>query len=137
MSVILMNDSSCVCGSGQVYSACCQPFHLQQSYPKTAEQLMRSRYVAFVLKLEDYLLQTWAKRTRPQSPLNLAQEATEWTGLAILAKKQGRAQDTKGWVKFKAQFDLDGQADQFIEKSVFERDAQGHWCYVKGQTQVS
>jgi SEC-C motif-containing protein len=44
---------------------------------------MRSRYSAFVLGLEDYLLITWHPKTRPTA-LNLAEDpATKWLGLQL------------------------------------------------------
>ena len=51
--------------------------------PHDAEALMRSRYTAFVLKLEDYLLATWHPRMRPPS-LSLAQSSRRWLGLKVL-----------------------------------------------------
>ena len=48
------------------YADCCLPLHNgRQNACKSAESLMRSRYSAFVLHLEDYLLETWHPSTRP------------------------------------------------------------------------
>jgi SEC-C motif-containing protein len=44
----------CPCHSGQTYVACCQSLHLGEP-ANSAEQLMRSRYGAYVLKMADYL----------------------------------------------------------------------------------
>lgn len=41
---------NCPCQSGHHYADCCGKFHLKQAFPETAEQLMRSRYTAYVLK---------------------------------------------------------------------------------------
>ena len=47
---------------------------------------MRSRYSAYVLGLEDYLLATWHASTRPAA-LNLCTEAKpKWLGLEIKAR---------------------------------------------------
>ena len=43
---------------------------------------MRSRYSAYVLKLEDYLLATWHPTTRP-SELEIEADGTKWLGLAV------------------------------------------------------
>ena len=43
---------------------------------------MRSRYSAYVLQLEHYLLATWHPDTRPTS-LDLADDTTKWLGLEI------------------------------------------------------
>lgn len=61
---------NCPCGSGTSYSDCCQPFHTKAKNAPTAELLMRSRYSAFVLGNEEYLLYSWAPETAPHS-LNL------------------------------------------------------------------
>lgn len=128
-----MNEhwAPCPCGSSLAYQVCCQPFHHAQAFPETAQALMRSRYSAYVLHLQDYILSTWAKRTRP---VDLVLESDiKWAGLVVLAHKKGQKQDKTGWVKFKAHYLLSGQEGVMVEKSLFERDALGHWCYVKGK----
>ena len=63
----------CPCGHPAAYAACCGRYHagaLHLSAP-TAEALMRSRYSAFVLGLNDYLLATWHASTRPEKLRNL------------------------------------------------------------------
>lgn len=72
---------NCPCGSGTSYSDCCQPFHTKAKNAPTAELLMRSRYSAFVLGNEEYLLYSWAPETAPHS-LNL-EEFIMWRGLTI------------------------------------------------------
>lgn len=44
----------CPCGSQSRYADCCQRYHAGENAP-TPEALMRSRFTAFVLKLEGYL----------------------------------------------------------------------------------
>ena len=48
------------CQSTQNYQDCCEPFHNQTTAPTTAEQLMRSRYSAFVCQNIDYIVKTTA-----------------------------------------------------------------------------
>ena len=48
----------CPCGSLKSYERCCQKWHDGET-PGDAETLMRSRYTAYVLKLEDYLRATY------------------------------------------------------------------------------
>ena len=43
---LMMN---CSCCSGKLYEECCEPFHSKKEFPKTAEELMRSRYAAFAI----------------------------------------------------------------------------------------
>ena len=49
----------CRCGSRRVYKRCCQPWH-QGAVPPTPEELMRSRYTAYVLGDVDYIMKTTA-----------------------------------------------------------------------------
>ena len=52
---LMMN---CPCCSGKLYDECCEPFHSKKEFPKTAEELMRSRYAAFAIPNGEYLWQT-------------------------------------------------------------------------------
>jgi len=55
-------NDPCICGSGRVFGKCCQPFLTYQAKPKTAKQLMRSRYAAYAIgdeKGREYLVRTW------------------------------------------------------------------------------
>lgn len=62
--------AACPCGSGLLLSECCGRYHNGVAAPD-AVSLMRSRYSAFALGLEAYLLATWHASTRP-SVLDLA-----------------------------------------------------------------
>nr|BFF27092.1 hypothetical protein GCM10025732_50570 [Glycomyces mayteni] len=75
--------TQCPCGSGETYAACCGRFHTGAAAAPTAEALMRSRYSAFAVGDEPYLLRTWHPGTRPDR-LDLAADARTWTGLDIL-----------------------------------------------------
>jgi len=48
----------CPCQSSLSYEDCCGRFHSGNMFPETSEQLMRSRYSAFVLKKIPYIVQT-------------------------------------------------------------------------------
>jgi SEC-C motif-containing protein len=52
------NSELCPCGSGKTYRDCCQLYHAQKGGAETAEDLMRSRYSAYVFGNEAYLLAT-------------------------------------------------------------------------------
>ena len=64
VALIMPLSTPCPCGSGASLVACCGRWHAGEAAP-TAEALMRSRYSAYVLGLEDYLLATWHASTRP------------------------------------------------------------------------
>src|SRR5687767_1109085 len=56
--------AGCPCG-GPSLATCCGPYLDGTALPPTAEALMRSRYTAYTLKNEPYLLATWHPSTRP------------------------------------------------------------------------
>ena len=90
---------------------------------------MRSRYSAFVLRLEPFLLATWHASTRPQE-LNLAEAAaTKWLGLEIRSHKQ--QDETHATVEFVARYRIDGRGHRLHELSRFVRE-DGRWYYVDG-----
>jgi SEC-C motif-containing protein len=119
----------CPCEGGKTYKACCEPLHAGTPAPN-AEALMRSRYTAFVLGLDDYLLETWHPKTRP-SALNLADDpSTKWLGLQI--KRAVNTSETSSIVEFVARYKLAGKATRLHETSQFER-IDGRWYYLSGE----
>lgn len=89
---------------------------------------MRSRYAAFVMMNEPYLLATWYAGKRPKS-LRL-DPAVKWLGLKIVASVQ--TGDDAGEVEFIARFRVGGgSASRLHERSRFVREG-GRWFYVDG-----
>ncbi|MBK7025146.1 MAG: hypothetical protein IPH41_17205 [Sulfuritalea sp.] len=117
----------CPCGRPRSYADCCG--HLHAGSPAAdAESLMRSRYSAYVLGLEDYLLATWHASTRPAA-LNLGTEAKpKWLGLEINARTENGDSAT---VEFVARCRVGGRAQRIHETSRFVRE-DGRWFYVDG-----
>lgn len=123
------SSDDCPCGSGAALASCCGR-HLEGDVaPPTAEALMRSRYTAYVLGREDWLMATWHASTRPAS-LDLASEPLpKWLGLDV---KQHRQQDTDhATVEFVARYKVNGRAFRLHETSRFIRE-DGRWYYVDG-----
>ena len=89
---------------------------------------MRSRYSAYVLKLEDYLLATWHTAARP-SELDLAADGTKWLGLEV--KKHALQDDSHATVEFVARYRIAGKGHRLHELSRFVRE-EGRWYYVDG-----
>lgn len=119
----------CPCASGQPYAACCARLHAGAETAATAEVLMRSRYSAYVLGLEPYLLATWHRSTRPAA-LHLADEAgTKWLGLEI--KRCQSIDDCHAIVEFVARYRVGGRGHRLHEISNFVRE-DGAWFYVDG-----
>ena len=119
----------CPCGSKLEYRRCCGRYLNGGEIPRTAEQLMRSRYSGFVLCDEPYLLATWHPDTRP-SRVRL-NEQLRWLGLSIRSVEAGGEDDSVGIVEFVARFKVDGRGHRLHEISRFEKIG-GRWYYLDG-----
>ncbi len=120
---------NCPCGKG-LYAACCGKFHEGKELASNAEELMRSRYSAFVLNNEPYLLSTWHPSTRPQEPL-FNGDKTQWMGLTV--KHFNEANDQlSATVEFVAIYKINGKAHRLHEISDFVY-VDKQWLYVDGQ----
>jgi len=120
-------DPFCPCESGKHYNACCGIYHAGVAAP-TAEALMRSRYTAYVLGLEDYLLQTWHPDTRPDA-LHLSQDkAIKWIGLQV---RHTETHESTATVDFVARYKIAGKAERLRELSQFVL-LESRWFYLSG-----
>ena len=124
-------NNLCPCGLEKSYTECCGYYHSRKGIPPTAEILMRSRYCAFVLKKEKYLLQTWHKSKRPKT-LDLNLQNIKWMGLKILQIEAGTEKDIAGKVEFIAEFKAGNKVSSLHEKSNFIKEA-SRWLYVDGE----
>ncbi len=93
---------------------------------------MRSRYSAFAVGDEGYLLETWHPSTRPDT-LHL-DPAQRWTGLQVVRTRGGGLFDGTGVVEFRAHYVVErrgvGRRDaELRETSRFARE-NGRWFYV-------
>ncbi|MCW9024546.1 MAG: YchJ family metal-binding protein [Gammaproteobacteria bacterium] len=125
-----MPEKLCFCGSRKIYKECCGLLIEEDQVAETAEALMRSRYSAYVLNNENYLLKTWHSSTAPQN-LNLSVEDIQWQGLNIVGTEKGQLQDTEGFVEFIATYQHEHKRLQLHERSYFVKESAG-WLYVKG-----
>ena len=121
---------TCYCGDEKNYEACCGRFHSGAELAGNAEVLMRSRYSAYVVMQESYLLATWHVNTRPQTIDFFDHEKTKWLGLEI---KHHRIIDANNaQVEFVAHYKTGGQPVvrlHEISDFIFE---EGRWFYVAG-----
>lgn len=133
-------DAPCPCGRLSLnarktplrYRDCCGRWHQGPTRLQApdAESLMRSRYSAYVLGLQDYLLDTWHPDTRPAT-LEPDQPGLRWLGLEV--RRHEPQDENHAMVEFVARCKLGGRAQRLHECSRFERDAQGHWRYLDGE----
>ena len=120
---------ACPCGRGDPYDDCCGRLH-RGAAAVTAEQLMRSRYAAFAVGDQAYLLATWHPTTRPAS---LALDpGRRWIFLEVVGTGRGGMLDTDGTVEFRAHYRLDGRSGTQQELSRFVRE-DGRWYYLDGR----
>ena len=115
------------------YLDCCGRYLDEGEKASTAEALMRSRYTAYALGREDYLLRTWHHSTRPAS-LELASEQhntrRKWLGLEV--RRHEQLEPNNAVVEFVARYKVDGRAHRLHEISRFVREA-GQWFYIDGE----
>lgn len=123
---------ACPCGRGGTfegtlpYDRCCGRY---LDDPTTAapdaESLMRSRYTAYALRREDYVLATWDATTRP-AHLRL-DPGLRWTGLQVLSHT---ADGDTAVVEFMAGYtDGAGRPGTLHERSSFTHH-DDRWWYV-------
>lgn len=125
----MLGSAPCPCGRGETYADCCEPLHIG-SPASTAERLMRSRYSAFALGLDEYLSRSWhASKRRADREFD---ETIEWRRLVIESTEAGGPFDASGYVTFTAiGRNSEGRFEQ-RERSNFVREG-GHWFYVDGE----
>lgn len=121
----------CPCQSGKSYTDCCQPFHLHQMIPDSAEKLMRSRYTAYTQVNIPYIVETTVPAQQPlldQQAMQLWGDETDWAGLKIISH-QPFVSKIHSWVEFKAFFNIENGIDAHHERSLFVLIS-GRWYFV-------
>jgi len=122
-------DSPCPCGSGQTYGQCCEAVIQQRRSAATAEQLMRSRYTAHVIRDHAYLHRTYLPTAR--LPYVEEPDAADlvWTRLVIHSHETGPKPGT-AFVDFSAYHRHEGAELAVHEKSEFQQ-VDGAWFYAR------
>lgn len=127
---------TCPCNPNSLYKECCYPFHIALKSPKTALELMKSRYSAYALGLSDYIMQT----THPKNPhynpdkinwelsIDKFSNETLFLKLEIIEHTESR---NEGYVTFIAYLESKGHNASFKERShfIFENNK---WYYLDG-----
>jgi SEC-C motif-containing protein len=126
---------TCPCGSNAAYDECCRQLIKGERSAVAAEQVMRSRYSAYVRKEIDYLFTSLhpdhrsdfdAKGTRTWA------EGSEWHNLEILETSGGEAEDSEGRVEFIASYTEKGVKKEHHELAMFKKE-EGTWYFVNGK----
>jgi SEC-C motif-containing protein len=90
---------------------------------------MRSRFSAFAVQDEAYLLKSWHPSTRP-ARIDF-EPGTYWQRLDIVRTEEGTPFHTKGMVEFRAHYVQGGRKSELHEISRFVRH-DGAWVYLGG-----
>jgi SEC-C motif-containing protein len=126
---------SCPCGSNTAYTACCGPVIEGRQPAKTAEQLMRSRYSAFVKKELKYIYTSLHPDSRAdyneKSTRDWA-ESAQWHSFEIVETKDGKADDREGKVEFIVTYTQDNVKTEHHELSTFRKEGDT-WYFLSGK----
>ena len=127
--------NSCPCGSDLSYEECCRPLIKGRRKAATAEQLMRSRYSAYVEKEIPYLRASLHPDHRNDYDEKASRdwaESAEWESLKILNTVDGGPEDSEGQVEFVVTFTQKNVRQEHHELSTFAREG-GKWYFVSGK----
>ncbi|WP_228547328.1 YchJ family protein [Nonlabens antarcticus] len=123
---------TCPCHSAYLYKNCCSIAHKNIKAVRTAEQLMRSRYSAFVLGNTNYLSRSHHSSQKPTNEemreIELWTKSVTWIKLEITQTSMGLENDVLGTVEFTAHFKEAGKLQTIQEHSRFCKE-NGHWVY--------
>ena len=125
-------NSPCPCGSHVKYKKCCAMYH-KGALPKTALELMKSRYVAYAVGDASYIIKTTHFNNSDytddikawKSSIELFSKETEFLGLEVLEFIDGVEE---AFVTFKAKL----SSGDMVEKSRFLK-VEGRWLYENGE----
>lgn len=121
----------CPCGSGINYETCCQPLILGLERAGTAEQLLRSRYTAFVGEQVAYIVNTHHPEKKDDVDVAAIRDwahGSTWQGLQILNVQGGGPDDSEGVIEFAASYTQDGEATTHHEIALFKKEG-GAWYF--------
>lgn len=124
--------SKCYCGRQKAYDVCCSSVHKDLKQASTAEDLMRSRYSAFVLANGNYLMKSHHSSTRPlkeKKAIVKWSKSVKWVKLEVLNTTKGSLSDNNGTVEFKAFYFENGALEVIHENSQFLKENEC-WMYL-------
>ncbi|WP_457745994.1 YchJ family protein [Sulfurimonas sp.] len=118
----------CICGNKEAFENCCLPIINRSTVAVTPEQLMRSRYSAYVVANGEYLVYSSAKESRYADDIALIEEfsnSVEWLKLELLNSLDKQ-------VEFKAYYRDNEGIKVLHEKSNFVQE-DAIWKYKDGE----
>ena len=115
---------------------CCQPFIDRTAKPRTAEELMRSRYTAYAILEVEYILRTTHPSVRKFHDRNSIErwaKSSRWQKLEIIRATKGNSSDKEGTVEFKAYYLDENLKPQIHHENSNFRKELGKWFFVDGK----
>ncbi|MHB8845881.1 MAG: YchJ family protein [Nitrospirota bacterium] len=125
----------CPCGSTKAYADCCRPVITGERRAETAEQLMRSRYSAYVVKELAWLKTSLHPDHRgdyDEASSKAWADRAEWHGIEILGTEKGGPGDQEGTVEFSVSFTESGVRQEYRERSSFAKAGET-WYFTSGK----
>jgi SEC-C motif domain protein len=126
-------DSPCPCGSGQTFAQCCDAIIKQQRPAANAEQVMRSRFTAHVIRDFGHLHRTDLSTARLPYVEEESSGETPWTRLVVHAHEIG-AKPTTAFVDFSAYY-KEGDAERALHEKAEFVQVNGTWFYTRAVRQ--
>ena len=124
----------CPCTPDKEFAVCCEPIIQQKRKAVTAEELMRSRYSAYALGHVDWIIESQS----PDGRQFVDRTATEqwskratWHRMEVVGVEGGAADDTEGFVDFKAYYTIAGEDITHHEVASFRKE-DDTWYFVDG-----
>jgi SEC-C motif-containing protein len=131
--VSLSPEHPCPCGRPATFDACCGAILAGRKPAATAEDLMRSRYTAHVVRDYAYLHRTYSETcSRPYVDEKIEDPIT-WTRLTIHTHEPD-VRPGVSFVDFSAFFEEGGAERELRERSEFHR-VNGAWLYTRAVRQ--
>ena len=135
MNKKIENEDLCPCKSGKKFGECCGPVLSGAAKAKTAEELMRARYSAYVTGDILFLKTSSTKQVQEEFDEEASRAwsaAAEWHGLEIIKTEGGTARHKKGTVEFRALYTANGEFCNHHEVSQFVKEPDG-WKFDDGE----
>lgn len=126
-------DQPCPCGTGKTFAACCEPILARQRPAESAEELMRSRFTAHVLRDFEHLHRTCLETSKEPYVPDPEAGGTDWTRLVIHSHEPGPRPGTS-YVDFTAYYRENDAEQALHEKAEFQR-LDGEWIYTRAVRQ--
>jgi len=124
--------SDCPCGSGRSYAECCEPLIRGRKKPANAEELLRSRYTAFVKAEIPYIIETTHPRVRNtlnEEEIRRWAVTSRWEKFEIIRQQEV---DDKVEIEFIATYTQKGNYNRHHEIATFSKD-KGRWYFEDGR----